>query len=242
MMWLETPSNPLLNITDLEMAVDIAKKHKLLTVIDNTFATPYFLRPIDFGIDLVVHSTTKYLNGHCDVVGGAVVTTTDELTQRMQFLLNAMGTCASPFDCWLVLRGIETLAVRMKQHEQNAIAIANFLKGHQAVKRVFYPGLESHLGHEIAKKQMKGFGGIVSFELKRDAEAVNSFLRKMKLFSLAESLGGVVSLAEHPATLSHAAMPEEYRRQIGITEGLVRLSVGLENIDDLVGDLRQALE
>jgi cystathionine gamma-lyase/cystathionine beta-lyase len=242
MMWLETPSNPLLNITDLEMAVDIAKKHKLLTVIDNTFATPYFLRPIDFGIDLVVHSTTKYLNGHCDVVGGAVVTTTDELTQRMQFLLNAMGTCASPFDCWLVLRGIETLAVRMKQHEQNAIAIANFLKGHQAVKRVFYPGLESHLGHEIAKKQMKGFGGIVSFELKRDAEAVNSFLRKMKLFSLAESLGGVVSLAEHPATMSHAAMPEEYRRQIGITEGLVRLSLGLENIDDLVGDLRQALE
>jgi cystathionine gamma-lyase/cystathionine beta-lyase len=242
MMWLETPSNPLLNITDLEMAVDIAKKHNLLTVIDNTFATPYFLRPIEFGIDLVVHSTTKYLNGHCDVVGGAVVTTTDELTQRVQFLLNAMGTCASPFDCWLVLRGIETLAVRMRQHEQNAIAVANFLKGHKAVKRVFYPGLESHPGHEIAKRQMKGFGGVVSFELKRGTEAVNSFLRKMKLFSLAESLGGVVSLAEHPATMSHAAMPAEYRRQIGITEGLVRLSVGLENIDDLLDDLRQALE
>jgi len=242
MMWLETPSNPLLNITDLEMAVDIAKKHNLLTVIDNTFATPYFLRPIEFGIDLVVHSTTKYLNGHCDVVGGAVVTTTDELTQRVQFLLNAMGTCASPFDCWLVLRGIETLAVRMRQHEQNAIAVANFLKGHKAVKRVFYPGLESHPGHEIAKRQMKGFGGVVSFELKGGTEAVNSFLRKMKLFSLAESLGGVVSLAEHPATMSHAAMPAEYRRQIGITEGLVRLSVGLENIDDLLDDLRQALE
>ncbi|MBM4432570.1 MAG: PLP-dependent transferase [Chloroflexi bacterium] len=241
MMWLETPSNPLLNITDLEMAVDIARKHKLLTVIDNTFATPYFLRPIEFGIDLVVHSTTKYLNGHCDVVSGAVVTTTDELTQRVQFLLNAMGTCASPFDCWLVLRGIETLAVRMRQHEQNAIAVANFLKGHQAVKRVFYPGLESHPGHEIAKKQMKGFGGVVSFELKRGTDAVNSFLRKMKLFALAESLGGVVSLAEHPATMSHAAMPAEYRKQIGITAGLVRLSVGLENIDDLLDDLRQAL-
>ena len=164
MLWLETPSNPLLNIVDIEMAVDIAKKHNLLTAIDNTFATPYFLRPIEYGIDLVVHSTTKYLNGHCDVVSGAVVTTTDELTERIQFLLNAMGTCASPFDCWLVLRGIETLPVRMKQHEENAIAVANYLKGHPAVKRVFYPGLDSHPGHEIAKRQMKGFGGIVSFE------------------------------------------------------------------------------
>ena len=242
MMWLETPSNPLLNITDLEMAVDIAKKHNLLTVIDNTFATPYFLRPIEFGIDLVVHSTTKYLNGHCDVVGGAVVTTTDELTQRVQFLLNAMGTCASPFDCWLVLRGIETLAVRMKQHEANAIAVANYLKGHPAVKRVFYPGLDSHPGHEIAKRQMKGFGGVVSFELKKGTEAVNGFLKGIKVFSLAESLGGVASLAEHPATMSHASMPKEYREKVGITEELVRLSVGLENVDDLIDDLRRALE
>ncbi len=241
MLWLETPSNPLLNITDLEMAVDVATKHNLLTAIDNTFATPYFLRPIEYGIDLVVHSTTKYLNGHCDVVGGAVVTTTDELTERVQFLLNAMGTCASPFDCWLVLRGIETLLVRMKQHEQNAIAVANYLKGHPAVKRVFYPGLDSHPGHEIARRQMKGFGGVVSFELEGGTKAVNSFLKRIKVFSLAESLGGVVSLAEHPATMSHASMPKEHREKVGISAELIRLSVGLENIDDLIEDLEQAL-
>jgi len=242
MLWLETPSNPLLNIVDIPMVVDIARRHKLLTVIDNTFATPYFLRPIKYGVDLVVHSTTKYLNGHCDVVGGAVVTTTDELTQRVQFLLNAMGTCASPFDCWLVLRGIETLPVRMKKHEENAIAVANFLKGHPAVKRVFYPGLDSHPGHEIAKRQMKGFGGVVSFEIKGGIEIVNTFLKRIKVFSLAESLGGVASLAEHPATMSHASMPEDYRGKVGITDELIRLSVGLENVDDLTEDLEQALE
>ncbi len=242
MLWLETPSNPLLNITNLEMVVDIANKHKLMTVIDNTFATPYFLKPIEYGIDLVVHSTTKYLNGHCDVVGGAVVTTTDELTERVQFLLNAMGTCASPFDCWLVLRGIETLPVRMRQHEENAFAVANYLLAHPGVKRVFYPGLESHPGYEIAKRQMRGFGGVVSFELKEGVEAVNSFLRRIKVFSLAESLGGVASLAEHPATMSHASMPKDYREKVGITDELIRLSVGLENIDDLIEDLGQALE
>ncbi len=242
MLWLETPSNPLLNIVDIEMAVDIAKRHNLMTVMDNTFATPYFLRPIEYGVDIVVHSTTKYLNGHCDVVGGAVVTTTDELTEKVQFLLNAMGTCASPFDCWLVLRGIETLAVRMRQHEKNAAAVTNYLKGHSAVKRVFYPGLNSHPGHEIAKRQMKGFGGMVSFEPKGGTEAVNSFLRRIKVFSLAESLGGAASLAEHPATMSHASMPKEYREKVGITDEVVRLSIGLENIDDLVDDLRQALE
>ena len=242
MLWLETPSNPLLNIVDIEMVVDIARRHKLLTVIDNTFATPYFLRPIEYGIDLVVHSTTKYLNGHCDVVGGAVVTTTDELTQRVQFLLNAIGTCASPFDCWLVLRGIETLPVRMKQHEENAFAVANHLKGHPKVKRVLYPGLESHPGHEIAKRQMKGFGGVVSFELRGGIEGVNTFLRRLKVFSLAESLGGITSLAEHPATMSHASMPKDYRVKVGITDELIRLSVGLENVDDLTEDLEQALE
>ena len=242
MLWLETPSNPLLGIVDIEMVVDIARKHKLMTVIDNTFATPYFLRPIEYGIDLVVHSTTKYLNGHCDVVGGAVVTTNDELTQRVQFLLNAMGTCASPFDCWLVLRGIETLPVRMKQHEENALAVAKYLTGHPSVAKVLYPGLEFHPGHEIAKRQMKGFGGVVSFELKAGIEAVNRFLRSIRVFALAESLGGVASLAEHPATMSHASMPDEYREKVGITDRLIRLSVGLENIDDLVDDLHQALE
>jgi len=242
MLWLETPSNPLLNIIDIEMVVDIAKKHNLMTVIDNTFATPYFLRPIEYGIDLVVHSTTKYLNGHCDVVGGAVVTTTDELTERVQFLLNAMGTCASPFDCWLVLRGIETLPVRMRQHERNAIKVANYLKKHPKVKRIFYPGLESHPGHAVARRQMKGFGGVVSLELKEGAKAVNSFLKRIKVFSLAESLGGVASLAEHPATMSHASMPKDAREKAGITEELIRLSVGLENGDDLIWDLGQALK
>jgi cystathionine beta-lyase/cystathionine gamma-synthase len=242
MIWIETPSNPLLNITDIEMVVDIAKKHRILTVIDNTFATPYFLRPIEFGIDLVVHSTTKYLNGHCDVVGGAVVTTTDELTERVQFLLNAMGTCASPFDCWLVLRGIQTLPLRMEKHEKNATAIASYLQRHKAVSRVFYPGIKSHPGHEIARIQMKGFGGVVSFELKGGQEAVNNFLRKLKVFEIAESLGGAASLAEHPGTMSHASMPADYRAKIGISDDLVRLSVGLENIDDLIEDLEQALK
>jgi len=241
MLWLETPSNPLLNIIDIEMVVDVARKHNLMTVIDNTFATPYFLRPIEYGIDLVVHSTTKYLNGHCDVVGGVVVTTTDELTERVQFLLNAMGTCASPFDCWLVLRGIETLAVRMRQHEKNAVKIASYLKGHPAVKRVFYPGLESHPGHDIARRQMKGFGGIVSLELKGGVGVVDNLLKKTGIFALAESLGGATSLIEHPATMSHAAMPKDFKDAAGITEELVRLSIGLEDSDDLIEDLEQAL-
>jgi cystathionine gamma-lyase/cystathionine beta-lyase len=241
MIWMETPSNPLLNITDVEMVVDIAKKHRILTVIDNTFATPYFLRPIEYGVDLVVHSTTKYLNGHCDVVGGAVITTTDELTERVQFLLNAMGTCASPFDCWLVLRGIQTLPLRMEKHEKNATAIADYLQKHQAVSKVFYPGIKSHPGHEIAKRQMKGFGGVVSFELKDGRKAVNAFLGKLNIFEIAESLGGVASLAEHPGTMSHASMPADFRAKIGIGDDLVRLSIGLENIDDLIEDLEQAL-
>tara|TARA_B100000315_G_scaffold91941_1_gene84705 strand:- start:5598 stop:6740 length:1143 start_codon:yes stop_codon:yes gene_type:complete len=242
MLWLETPSNPLLNITDIEMAVDVARRHNLLTVLDNTFATPYLLKPIEFGVDLVVHSTTKYLNGHCDVVGGAVVTTTEELTERVQFLLNAMGTCAAPFDCWLVLRGIETLAVRMRQHEENTRVVADYLSRHSVVKRVFYPGLESHPGHEIARRQMKGFGGMVSVELKGGMAAVNRFFRSMKVFSLAESLGGVASLAEHPATMSHASMDKDHREKVGITDELVRLSIGLENVDDLIEDLEQALK
>ncbi len=242
MLWLESPSNPLLNIVDIEMVADIARKHKLLTVMDNTFASPYFLKPIEYGIDLVVHSTTKYLNGHCDVVGGAVVTTTDDLTERVQFLLNAMGTCASPFDCWLVLRGIETLPVRMRQHEANATAVAHFLKGHPAVNKVYYPGLKSHPGHEIAKRQMKGFGGVVSFEVNGGISASNRFLRRLKIFAIAESLGGAASLAENPGTMSHASMPKEHREKAGITDGLIRLSIGLENIDDLTEDLSQALK
>ena len=242
MIWLETPSNPLLNIVDLELAVDIARKHKLMTVIDNTFATPYLLKPIEYGIDLVVHSTTKYLNGHCDIVGGAIVTSTDELTERVQFLTNAMGTCSSPFDAWLVLRGIETLAVRMRQHVANATAVAEFLDGHPAVQKVYYPGLKAHPGHGIAKKQMKGFGGVVSFEAKGGVKAVHRFLRRAKIFAMAESLGGAASLAEQPATMSHASMPKAFREKSGIYDELIRLSVGLEDIDDLIADLEQALK
>jgi cystathionine beta-lyase/cystathionine gamma-synthase len=209
--------------------------------MDNTFASPYFLRPLEFGIDMVVHSTTKYLNGHSDVVGGAIVTSTDDLTKRVAFLHNALGAIAGPFDSWLVLRGIETLPVRMRQHEANAIAIAHFLKSHPAVSRVYYPGLPDHPGHEIAARQMKGFGGMVSFEMKGGLEAVNKFLRAVKVFTLAESLGGMTSLAGHPVTQSHASMTKQQRERIGITEWLVRLSVGLENIDDLLEDLKQAL-
>ncbi len=241
MIWVETPSNPLLTIVDLEMVASIAKQRNILTVMDNTFATPYFLRPIDYGFDLVVHSTTKYLNGHCDVVGGAVVTATEELAERIHFLLNAMGIGASPFDCWLVLRGITTLPLRMRKHEENAMTIARWLEKQPAVSRVYYPGLESHPGHDIARRQMKGFGGVVSFELKAGAEAAHRFLRRLRVFTLAESLGGVASLAEHPATMSHASMPPDHRAKVGISDNLIRLSVGLENIDDLLDDLEQAL-
>jgi cystathionine gamma-lyase/cystathionine beta-lyase len=240
MLWIETPSNPLLNIVDIEMIADIARTHDLLTVIDNTFASPYLQKPIDLGVDLVVHSTTKYLNGHCDVVGGAIVTTTDTLTEKVQFLLNSFGTCASPFDCWLVLRGIETLAVRMKGHQQNASKVANYLSEQPAVDKVLYPGLKSHPGHEIAAKQMRGFGGMVSFVLKTGSN-VEDVLRGFELFALAESLGGVASLVEHPGTMSHASMPLDYRQTVGITDELIRLSIGLENPDDLIDDLKQAL-
>ncbi len=241
MIWLETPSNPLLHIVDLEMAAEAAKKHGLISVMDNTFSSPYFLRPLEFGIDIVMHSTTKYLNGHSDVVGGAIVTNTDDLTERVAFLQNALGAIAGPFDSWLVLRGIETLPIRMKQHEINAIAVARFLKTHPAVNRVYYPGLEDHPGHSLAAKQMKGFGGMVSFEMRGGLESVNNFLRKVKVFTMAESLGGMTSLAGHPATQSHASMSREQREKIGINESLVRLSVGLENVDDLLEDLAQAL-
>jgi len=241
MLWIETPSNPLLNIVDVEMVVDVARKRRLLTVADNTFATPCLLRPLEYGIDVVVHSTTKYLNGHCDVVGGAAVTANPDLADRIQFLLNAMGTCASPFDSWLVLRGIKTLPVRMRQHEANATAVARHLSNHPRVQKTYYPGLSTHPGHDTARRQMKGFGAMVSFEINGGVDAVNSFLRSVQIISLAESLGGVDSLVEHPATMSHASMPEEVRRRVGISEGLVRLSVGLENVEDLIEDLDQAL-
>jgi cystathionine beta-lyase/cystathionine gamma-synthase len=241
MVWLETPSNPLLSITDMTMVASIAKKHKLLTVMDNTFASPFFQRPIEFGIDIVVHSTTKYLNGHCDVIGGAIVTSTDELSKRVAYLHNALGAIAGPFDSWLVLRGIETLPVRMKQHAANAMALAEYLQNHPKVEKVYYPGLPTHPGHELAKKQMHGFGGMLSFEVRGGVDAVNSFLRGIKLVYMAGSLGGTHSLAQYPARMSHSTMSPEYRRSVGIKDNLIRLSVGLENVEDLIADLKQAL-
>jgi cystathionine gamma-lyase/cystathionine beta-lyase len=239
MIWIETPSNPLLNITDLELVSDIAHEHQLLTIADNTFPSPYFLRPIEYGIDLVLHSTTKYINGHSDVIGGAIVTTTDELADKVHFLLNGMGTNAAPFDSWLILRGMKTLPLRMKKHAENALAIAEFLSEHPKVSEVFYPGLSSHPGHDIAKKQMDGFGGVVSFKLKSDVER---FINGLDLFLLAESLGGADSLVEHAASMSHASMTESARKKAGITDDVIRLSVGLEDIDDLIDDLSNGLD
>ena len=239
MIWVETPSNPLLNITDLELVSKVAQENEILTVADNTFSSPYFLKPLEYGIDLVVHSTTKYLNGHSDVIGGAIVTSTPQLAEDVHFLLNSMGTGAAPFDSWLVLRGLKTLPLRMKKHAKNALAIAQYLQDSPQVKKVFYPGLESHPGQDIAKRQMNGFGGVVSFELNTD---VRSFLRGLDLFSLAESLGGADSLVEHAATMSHASMSEEARKKAGINNDLIRLSVGLEDVEDLIEDLENGFK
>jgi cystathionine beta-lyase/cystathionine gamma-synthase len=238
MLWIETPSNPLLNITDLDLVSEIAKENQILTVADNTFPSPYFLRPIEYGIDLVLHSTTKYINGHSDVIGGAIVTTTDELADKVHFLLNGMGTNAAPFDSWLILRGLKTLPLRMNKHAENAQSISEFLSEHPKVSEVYYPGLSSHPGHEIARKQMDGFGGVVTFKLKTD---VRNFIKGLNLFLLAESLGGADSLVEHAATMSHASMTEFARKNAGITDDVIRLSVGLEDSDDLIEDLSNGL-
>jgi cystathionine gamma-synthase len=241
-VWVESPTNPLLRIVDLERVREIATKHNALFVVDNTFLSPALQRPIDFGADLVVHSTTKYLNGHSDVVGGAVVASTEALHQEMQEWSNALGLSGSPFDSFLTLRGIRTLFARIQQHEQNASRLAEILSEHAAVSRVFYPGLVDHPGHEIAKRQQRGFGGMVSFELAGGIDAARVFLETVELFSLAESLGGVESLACHPATMTHATFDAESMRAAGIGEGLVRLSAGIEATDDLVNDVLLGLE
>jgi cystathionine gamma-synthase len=240
-LWVETPSNPLLRIVDLEALATFADAHDLLLVVDNTFLSPALQRPIEYGADLVVYSTTKYLNGHSDVVGGAIVARTEALAERLDFVANAYGTVAAPFDSWLVLRGAKTLPVRMRQHETNARALAHFLDEHPAVDRVCYPGLRDHPGHEIARRQQDGYGGMVSFFVADDVE-VETVLRSTEVFALAESLGGVESLIEHPATMSHASMAAEQRKAAGITDTLIRLSVGIESTDDLTRDLDQALE
>ena len=242
LLWIESPTNPLLKIIDIEAVASIAKQHCILTVVDNTFATPFFQKPLTLGADVVVHSTTKYLNGHSDVIGGAVVTDDEDLNEKLGFIQNAAGAVPGPFDCFLVLRGIKTLALRMERHEENAIKIAHFLENHPKVKKVLYPGLESHPGYGLAKKQMAGFGGIITFFIKDGLEAARRFLERVRIFSLAESLGGVESLIEHPAIMTHASVPKEKREKLGITDDLIRVSVGVENVDDLVEDLGSALE
>jgi cystathionine gamma-lyase len=242
LVWLESPTNPLLKCIDIEAVARITKKHHILLAVDNTFATPFFQKPLTLGADIVMHSTTKYLNGHSDVIGGAIVTNDQDVNERLRFLQNAVGAVPGPFDCFLVLRGIKTLAVRMERHEENAIKIAHFLENHPKVKRTIYPGLESHPEHVIAKKQMSGFGGVITFFVNGGLEAARDFLERVKLFSLAESLGGVESLIEHPAIMTHASVPKEIREKTGITDNLIRLSVGIENVEDLIGDLGKALE
>ena len=241
LVWLESPSNPLLKLIDIEATARIAKSRGIVTVVDNTFATPFFQKPLKLGADIVMHSTTKYLNGHSDVIGGALVMNDQELYNKLQFLQNAAGGVPGPFDCFLVLRGIKTLAIRMERHAGNALKIAQFLENHPKVRKVIYPGLTSHPQHELAKRQMTGFGGIVTFFIKGGLEAARKFLERVKVFSLAESLGGVESLIEHPAIMTHASLPKEVREKIGISDELIRVSVGIENVDDLIGDLKQAL-
>jgi cystathionine gamma-lyase len=242
MIWVETPTNPMLRLADLAAIAKLAKKRGILTASDNTFASPYTQRPLEQGIDIVVHSTTKYLNGHSDIVGGcAVVGDNKDLADRLAFLHNAVGAIQGPFDSFLALRGLKTLALRMERHCSNALKIARWLEGRKDVERVFYPGLESHPQHALAKTQMAAFGGIVTVVLKRDLAGTRRFLERCKLFTLAESLGGVESLIEHPAIMTHASIPEDQRKVLGISDALVRLSCGVEDADDLIADLEQAL-
>ena len=241
LIWIETPTNPLLKVTDLKKIANVAKKNKILTVCDNTFATPHNQRPLEFGIDIVNHSTTKYINGHSDVIGGALIVGNNKsLQKKISFIQNSVGAVPSPFDCFLVLRGIKTLGIRMKRHNENGLKIARFLRSHSKIKSVIYPGLSSHAQHKIATKQMNGYGGMVSFIHKGSLAEIKSFMKKLKIFTTAESLGGVESLIESPALMTHAYVNSS-KVNIPIPENLVRISVGIENIDDLIEDLQTAL-
>ncbi|TMC57540.1 MAG: cystathionine gamma-synthase [Chloroflexota bacterium] len=241
LIWLESPTNPLLRLIDIQAVTEIAHRHNILVVVDNTFASPYFQQPLKLGADIVVHSTTKYINGHSDVIGGALVLNNEEAYESMKFYENAAGNVPSPFDAWLVLRGIKTLAVRMRQHDENARAVAKFLAEHPRVEKVYYPGLPSHPDYELAKRQMSGFGGMVSFQFKGVYADVDKLVRRFKVFSLAESLGGVESLVCHPVSMTHGSIPKEIREARGLTDTLLRLSVGIEDAEDLLADLQQAL-
>jgi len=241
LVWLESPTNPLLNLVDIQAVAALAHSRNVPVVVDNTFASPYFQQPLRLGADIIIHSTTKYLNGHSDVIGGVVITNSAEVYEAIKFYQNAAGGVPSPFDCWLTLRGIKTLAVRMRQHEANAQTVARFLTEHSRVERVFYPGLPSHRDYELAKRQMSGFGGMVSFQFKGARADVDKVVRRFKVFTLAESLGGVESLVCHPASMTHGSIPQHIREARGLTETLLRLSVGIEDIEDLLADLEQAL-
>ena len=243
MIWVESPSNPLLKIVDLEKVSAFAKKHNLISVCDNTFCSSYVQKPLNLGFDVVLHSATKYLNGHSDVIGGLVVSSQEreDLAEQLAFLSNSIGSIMSPFDSFLVLRSLKTLAVRMEKHCENAFEIASFLEKHEVIEKIYYPGLSNHPNHEIAKKQMNGFGGMITVVLKGGLKTATTFLERTKIFALAESLGGVESLIEHPALMTHASVPAEVRKDLGIEDGLVRLSVGIESVEDLLDDLNQAL-
>lgn len=242
MLWIETPTNPLLKLIDIKAVSAIAKDHGIISVVDNTFMSPYFQRPLELGADITYHSTTKFVNGHSDVIGGAVITNRTDLAERLYFLQKSMGAIASPFDSFLCMRSLKTLAIRMQAHDKNGRAIAEFLEKHQKVEKVIYPGLKSHPQHELAKRQMSGFGGMITFYIKGGLPAARKFLESVQVFSLAESLGGVESLIEHPAIMTHASVPAENRKALGIDDGLIRLSVGIESIDDLMRDLKQAFD
>jgi cystathionine beta-lyase/cystathionine gamma-synthase len=241
MVWIETPTNPLLKIFDIQTISELSHKKNALVVVDNTFLSPYFQKPLLLGADIVVHSTTKYINGHSDIIGGAVILNNAELFEKIHLVQKSVGAVPSPFDSWLTLRGVKTLAVRMKQHEENAFKIATFLQTQKNVLEVFFPGLETHPGYSVAKKQMTGFGGVVSFKLKGGLDECNVFFKKLKIFQLADSLGGVESLANYSALMTHDYFPKELRQKIGVTDNLIRLSVGIEHIDDLLDDLKNAL-
>lgn len=241
-VWIESPTNPLLKVIDIAAVAKIAHSHGALLVVDNTFMSPYLQQPLKLGADIVVHSTTKYLGGHSDLIGGAVVLSDGGLYEKVRFAQNAAGAVPGPLDCWLTLRGIKTLAVRMERHCENAQKVAEFLSRHKKVHRVLYPGLESHPQHELAKRQMSGFGGMVSFHLKGEFEACRRLLRNVSVFTVAESLGGVESLIEHPSSMTHASVPKEERERVGVTDSLIRLSVGIEDVEDLITDLSTALD
>ena len=241
MVWIETPTNPMLKMVDIKACSDLVKGKNIITVVDNTFMSPYFQRPLELGADVVVHSTTKFINGHSDIVGGAVVVSDDNIAERLAFLSNSMGAICSPFDAFMCMRSLKTLPVRMKAHQENARAMVEFLESHSSVEKLIYPGHESHPQYELAQRQMSGAGGMITFYLKGGLDAARNMLEKVQVFSLAESLGGVESLIEHPAIMTHASVPAEMRKELGIDDGLIRLSVGIEDKEDLLADLAQAL-